>query len=123
MVGRRARTVELLVRRSVPPASPLLIAVEPVDATEALIRLDRSDAMPIGAAEQDALVPRRRALLIRMAAAAPCGTYVVTQDAPIRLALGRELFDGILGALRQRHALVPVAAASGYRVLRLSCRG
>jgi hypothetical protein len=121
VVGVRARAVELLVRRSVPRSAPLLVAVEPVDATEALIRLDRTDVLPIGAAEQDGLVPKRRALLIRTARDVPCGTYVVTQDRRIRLAFGRELFGGILVALRQRHAFTQVAAASGYRVFRLSC--
>ncbi|HEY3613193.1 MAG TPA: hypothetical protein VGK92_05780 [Gaiellales bacterium] len=122
VAGMQARAVELLVRRSVPRSAPLLIAVEPVDATEALIRLDRSDALPIGAAEQDGLVPKRRALLARAARDVPCGTYVVTQVRPIRLAFGRELFGGILRTLRQRGSLAPVAAAPGYRVARLSCR-
>jgi hypothetical protein len=121
VVGRRARAVELLVRRSVPHSAPLLIAIEPVDATEALIRLDRSDVLPIGAAEQDGLVPRRRALLIRQARTVPCGTYVVTQRRAIALASGRVLFGGILEALRRRYRLREVAAAGGYRVFRLSC--
>jgi hypothetical protein len=121
VIGPGARTVELLVRRSVPAAAPLLVAVEPIAATEALIRLDRVDVLPIGAAEQDALVPKRRALLIREARDVPCGTYVVTQDRPIALTFGRELFGGILAALRQRHRLVPVAVAPGYRVFRLDC--
>ena len=121
VVGEHARAVELLVRRSVPRTAPLLIAVEPVDATEALIRLDRSDVLPIGAAEQDGLVPKRRALLIREARDVPCGTYVVTQDRPIRLAFGRELFGGILATLHARRQFQQVAAAAGYRVFRLSC--
>ena len=116
-----ARTVELLVRRSVPPTAPLLVATEPTIATEALIRLQRSDVLPIGAAEQDMLVEPRRELLTREARNVPCGTYVVTQAAPLVLGDGLRFFDGILGALRERHAFHAVAAADGYRVSRLSC--
>jgi hypothetical protein len=116
-----ARAVELLVRRSVPRNAPLLVATNPSVATEALIRLNRSDVLPIGAAEQDMLVPRRRALLARDALAVPCGTYVVTQSAPLVPHYAVQLFDGILGAFHEHHAFDAVAGAGGYRVFRLSC--
>ncbi|MDX6573437.1 MAG: hypothetical protein QOC86_2593, partial [Gaiellales bacterium] len=116
-----ARTVELLIRRSVPHGAPLLVATEPTIATEALIRLGRVDVLPIGAAEQDMLVGRRRALLTREARTVPCGTYVVTQAAPLAAGDGLRFFSGILGALREGHVFHAVAGAHGYRVFRLSC--
>jgi hypothetical protein len=120
VISPRTRTVEALVRVSVPRDAPLLVAVEPAVATETLIRLDRSDVLPIGTPEQDGLPPHRRAVLLRAARNVRCGTYVVTQSAPMT-GPGRHLLESLVTVLRQRHPFQAVAATQGYRVFRLGC--
>jgi hypothetical protein len=120
VISPRTRTVESLVRANVPRGAPLLVAVEPAIATETLIRLDRSDILPIGTPEQDGLSRKRRRALLRQAESIPCGTYVVTQDASMTGA-GRGLLESLVSALRRRHAFRAVAGAAGYRVFRLGC--
>ena len=119
----RTRRSSCSCARSVPRTAPLLIAVEPVDATEALIRLDRSDVLPIGAAEQDGLVRTRRG------AAHPRGARRALRH--VRGDAGRARSAWPSGAscsaassrrCTRRGRFQPVAAAAGYRVFRLSCR-
>jgi hypothetical protein len=120
VISPHTRTVEALVRRSVPRDAPLLVAVEPAVATETLIRLDRSDVLPIGTPEQDGLPLRRRQTLLRAARRIRCGAYVVTQNAPMT-GPGRILLESLVSALRHRHPFRAVARAQGYRVFRLGC--
>ena len=120
VISPRTPTVEALVRRSVPGNAPLLVAVEPAVATETLIRLDRSDVLPIGTPEQDGLPLRRRQALLREAKHVRCGTYVVTQDARMT-GPGTVLLEQLVIALRHRHPFRAVAGAAGYRVFRLGC--
>lgn len=120
VISPHAPALEALVRRSVPGAAPLLVAVEPAVATETLIRLDRSDALPIGTPEQDGLSAQRRQTLLRAAAHVPCGAYVVTQDARMQ-GPGRLLLESLVAALRHRHPFRSIASAPGYRVFRLGC--
>jgi hypothetical protein len=120
VIDARTPAVEQLVRTHVPATAPLFVAVEPAVATEALIRLDRSDVLPIGTPEQDGLPRARREALVRDAAGVPCGTYVVTQGAPMTGA-GRILLQSVVARLRRLHPFVGVARAAGYRVFRLGC--
>jgi hypothetical protein len=120
VVSPRTPGVEALVRRNVPRAAPLLVAVEPSVATETLIRLDRSDVLPIGTPEQDGLPLKRRQTLLRAASSVRCGTYVVTQDAPMT-GPGRILLTDLVKRLRDEHPFRAVARAGGYRVFRLGC--
>lgn len=121
VISPGAQSIEVLVRSNVPRAAPLLVAVDPAQATEALIRLDRSDVLPIGAPEQDGLSPSRRQALRLAASAVPCGAYVVTQDAPLKPGPAQLLFEGVLAVLRTHYSFHAVAAASGYRVFKLVC--
>lgn len=120
VISPHTRALESLVRANVPRKAPLLIAVEPAVATETLIRLDRSDVLPIGTPEQDGLSPKRRQTLLRQAAGIPCGTYVVTQNARMT-GPGRGLLESLVTALERRHPFRAVAGAAGYRVFRLGC--
>jgi hypothetical protein len=120
VIDPRTPVVEQLVRAHVAPAAPLLVAVEPAVATETLIRLDRSDVLPIGTPEQDGLPRARREELVRDAARVPCGTYLVTQSAPMTGA-GRILLRSLVSQLRHLHPFVAVARAAGYRLFRLAC--
>ncbi|MDX6561548.1 MAG: hypothetical protein QOD65_1362 [Gaiellales bacterium] len=120
VVDQRTRTVEALVRAHVPGTAPLLVAVEPGVATETLIRLDRSDVLPIGAPEQDGLSAKRRQTLMRQARDVRCGTYVVTQTANMT-GTGRVLLASLVGELRSLHPFEAVARSAGYRVFRLGC--
>ena len=120
VISPRTRSVEALVRRSVPGDAPLLVAVEPAVATETLIRLDRSDVLPIGTPEQDGLPLERRRTLLRQARNVRCGTYVVTQDTRMT-GPGRVLLENLVSTLRHRHPFQAVSRAQGYRVFRLGC--
>ncbi len=120
LVDRRTRNVEALVRANVPGAAPLLVAVEPAVATETLIRLDRSDVLPIGTPEQDGLSAKRRRTLLRQARDIRCGAYVVTQDANMT-GPGRVLLASLVAELRRLHPFEPVGRSAGYRVFRLGC--
>ncbi|MDP9258839.1 MAG: hypothetical protein M3Q31_20140 [Actinomycetota bacterium] len=120
VINPRTRTVEALVRRSVPGEAPLLVAVEPAVATETLIRLDRSDILPIGTPEQDGLPLARRRTLLRAARDVRCRTYVVTQDARMT-GPGSILLRSLVTELRHRHPFRAVSRAGGYRVFRLGC--
>ncbi len=120
VINPRTRTVEALVLAHVPRGAPLLVAVEPAVATETLIRLDRSDALPIGTPEQDGLPRARRQTLLRAARDIPCGAFVVTQDARMT-GPGRVLLQSLVTELRQRHPFRAVAGAQGYRVFKLGC--
>jgi hypothetical protein len=120
LVDRRTPRVEALVRASVPRGAPLLVAVEPAVATETLIRLDRSDVLPIATPEQDGLSAKRRRTLIRQAADIRCGAYVVTQDARMT-GPGRVLLASLVAELRRLHPFEPIGRSAGYRVFRLGC--
>ena len=120
VISPQTPAVVALVRAHVPRRAPLLVAVEPAVATETLIRLDRSDVIPIGTPEQDGLSRQRRQTLLRQALAIPCGTYVVTQTAGLT-GPGRLLLTDLVSGLRQRHPFRAVAAAGGYQVFRLGC--
>ena len=120
VISPHTRTVESLVRANVPRGAPLLVTVEAAVATETLIRLDRSDVLPIGTPEQDGLSPKRRQTLLRQAASIRCGSYVVTQDARMT-GPGRGLLESLVTALERRYPFRAVAAAQGYRVFRLGC--
>jgi hypothetical protein len=131
VVNTDAAAIEDLVRRTVPPHAPLLIAVDPNLSTEALLRLGRSNVLPISDPNEDALTQARRASLIADAAAVPCGTYVVTQSAELPppsafLAppggTGSDLIAGVIGELRATRRFEPVdAAGPSYFVSRLPC--
>ena len=121
VISPQTPVVEALVRTHVPRGAPVLIAVDPGVATETLIRLDRSDAIPIGTPEQDGLLGARRDALVRAARGLPCGTFVVTQNASMGAGAGQWLLAAVVKALRSRHPFHQVAAASGYRVFRMGC--
>ncbi len=120
VIDPRTPPVEQLVRTHVPATAPLLVAVEPAVATETLIRLDRSDVLPIGTPEQDGLPRARREALVRDAARVPCGAYVVTQSAPMT-GPGRVLLRSVVAQLRHLHPFIAVARGAGYALFRLGC--
>ena len=122
-ISEDSELVEGFVRDEVPPEVPLLVLVEPTVATEVLIRLDRSNVLPISHATQDGLVTSRRDAIIADAADVPCDTMVVTQTSPFwpGYDFGAALTEGVLAELHANFTFAPVASILGYNIDRLQC--
>ena len=125
-VSKGAQFVDQLVRASVPIDEPILVLVDPPVLTESLLRLDRSNAIPLTTPGQDGLLPSRRAELIAAASSIPCGTWVVTQNAGFGFGTSDEtaLLDGILSNVREGFVLTAIATADGgrYQLSKAQCR-
>jgi hypothetical protein len=120
VISPQTPVVEALIRAHVPRTAGLLVAVSPGIATETLVRLDRVHVLPIGTPEQDDLSPTRREQLVRQARDVRCGSYVVTQTAPLT-GSGHLLLVSLVAELRRLHPFEAVAQSAGYRVFKLGC--
>lgn len=125
-VSTGAQFVDRLVRESVPEDAPILVLVDPPVLTESLLRLDRANVIPLTTPGQDGLLPSRRRELIAAASSIPCGTWIVTQNAPFGFGTADEssLLNGILSNIKEGFALERLATTDGgrYQLSRAQCR-